>query len=61
MASRIFYKSKLREHVPRFNSQQFLASRAYIEQFNGLIMAGHDQPFWSATGQYCSDDEVLLS
>jgi glyoxylase-like metal-dependent hydrolase (beta-lactamase superfamily II) len=60
MAGRIFYKSKLKEHVPRFNSEQFLAGKAYIEQFSGLIMGGHDRPFWSATGHYCDDDEVLL-
>jgi len=60
MAGRLFWRSRLQELVPRFNGQQFQESRAWVEQFEGLVMGGHDRPFWSATGQYCESDGLRL-
>jgi glyoxylase-like metal-dependent hydrolase (beta-lactamase superfamily II) len=60
MPSRLFWRSRLTELVPRFSSEQFQHSKGWIEQFEGLIMGGHDLPFWTATGQYCEAKEIRL-
>jgi glyoxylase-like metal-dependent hydrolase (beta-lactamase superfamily II) len=60
MPGRLFWRSRLTELVPRFNNEQFLESKTWVEQFEGLIMGGHDRPFWTATGQHCAAEEIRL-
>ncbi len=61
LASRLFWKSRLRELTPRFNNAQHLASKQLLEQCDGLIMGGHDAPFCCRDGGYCTNDEILLN
>jgi N-acyl homoserine lactone hydrolase len=60
MPGRLFWRSRLTELVPRFSSEQFMQSKAWIEQFEGLIMGGHDRPFWTATGQHSEAEEIRI-
>jgi len=60
LVSRLFWKSRLRELTPRYNEKQHVASKQLVEQCDGLIMGGHDAPFWCRDGRYCTDAEILL-
>ncbi|HPN35252.1 MAG TPA: MBL fold metallo-hydrolase [bacterium] len=60
LASRLFWKSKLRELTPVFNNEQHSASKRLVEECDGLIMGGHDIPFWCQDGRYCTETEILL-
>ncbi len=60
MASRRFWQTRLTELSHRSNNQQYLASKTGIEQFNGLVLSGHDKPFWSDSKKYCEQEEIRL-
>ncbi len=60
MPSKLFWKRNLRETVPRYNSDSYVASKARIEDFEGIIMGGHDLPFDTATKAYVDDGEIVL-
>lgn len=61
LPSRLFWKSRLRESAPRYNNEQHSASKQLVEQCDGLIMGGHDAPFWCRDGRYCTHAEILLN
>ncbi len=52
LPSRLFWKSRLRELVPRYNDEQYITSKAKIEKFQGLVLCGHDNVFSTADGEY---------
>lgn len=60
MASRRFWKTQLTELSHRYSNREYLASKANLEQFDGLVIAGHDRPFWSENRAYCKDEEIIL-
>ena len=60
MPSKLFWKRNLRETVPRFSSPDYEASKKRIQQFDGIIMGGHDLPFDSQTAHYVLDYPIIL-
>lgn len=60
MPSRLFWKRTLRENTPRYDSSLYQESKKKIEQFNGVILGGHDRPFSTHDGRYINDDMIVL-
>ncbi|MBN2001666.1 MBL fold metallo-hydrolase [candidate division KSB1 bacterium] len=58
LPSRLFWKSKLRELVPRHNDAQFRVSKEKIEAFEGFILGGHDEVFSTADGRYVKGEVI---
>jgi len=60
MPGLLFWRRNLRENNPRYDSSLFEDSKKRIEQFDGIILGGHDRPFFTANGQYIDDKEIVL-
>ncbi len=52
MPSRLFWRRSLLELTPRYDTKLFEHSKNKVEEFEGIIMGGHDMPFDSRTGNY---------
>jgi glyoxylase-like metal-dependent hydrolase (beta-lactamase superfamily II) len=55
-----FWRTKLRELTPRFDSELFQQSKTKIEAFEGIIIGGHDLPFETVTGQYLGETNLHI-
>ena len=60
LPARIFWRRKLRELAPRWDARQFEKSKAQLEQFEGIIIAGHDRPFRTGDKKYLTETEIDL-
>ncbi len=60
MPSRLFWKRTLRENTPRYDSSLYEESKKKIEQFDGIILGGHDRPFRSVDGQFIENEVIVL-
>lgn len=60
MPSRLFWKKNMRETTPRYDSLQTEISRKRIQQFEGIILSGHDRPFDTQSGEYVQDKIIVL-
>ncbi|MBN1559919.1 hypothetical protein JW998_06690 [candidate division KSB1 bacterium] len=60
MPSRLFWKRRLRELIPRYDPELFAASKKNIEQMNGIVMGGHDLPFRTENLSYIDSKRVKI-
>ncbi|MBN1464764.1 MBL fold metallo-hydrolase [candidate division KSB1 bacterium] len=60
MPSRLFWKRRLRELIPRYDTELFSASKATIEALSGIVMGGHDRPFWTENLSYLDSNKVEI-
>ncbi len=60
MPSRLFWKRTLRENTPRYDSCLYEESKKKIEQFDGIILGGHDRPFTTHDGRYINAEMIVL-
>ncbi len=51
MPAKMFWKSPLKELVPRYDEEKFRNSKKEIESFTGIIIPSHDLPFESYSRQ----------
>ena len=58
MPSRLFWKRHLQELTPRYDTRLFSASKAKIEQLNGIVMGGHDLPFRTENLSYVNSKHL---
>lgn len=61
MPSRMFFKRNLREITPRYDERLFLESKTRIEQFDGILLGGHDLPFDTKIQRYIHDHQIALT
>lgn len=60
LPAKIFWRRKLRELAPRWDSVAFEKSKAAIEELDGIILGGHDRPFYSSDKKYIAEPVLEL-
>ncbi len=60
LPSKLFWKRRLQELTPRYNSEQFLRSKKKIESLHGIVMGGHDLPFRTSDMNYIDKKRIIL-
>lgn len=60
MPSRLFWRRQLYELTPRYDTTLFQHSKAKVDEFEGIILGGHDLPFDSETGNYLDQLPITI-
>jgi glyoxylase-like metal-dependent hydrolase (beta-lactamase superfamily II) len=61
LPAKIFWKRKLRERAPRWDPEAFEKSKILVENFEGIIISGHDKPFRTADRKYITQTIIDLA